>query len=195
MKANWKAVVESVFEPFTKASGRVDLLPLLTTEDLPKEVKQLQFKRFKTSKLLGVNAAHLPGGGFLCLYEHTDGRYLAFTLPTLNEADEKSVYDWGDSLGLVQEDLDASSFLFLCHELKGYFLTKSYYRKKDEALNIIDVVNDRYNGHSFDDLISFYEYVYVFKISEENPFYNEGISYFGFKFIILIQRSTIANNY
>lgn len=180
MKADLKDVTASVFEPFAHAASRTDLLPKLRTEDLPKEVKPVQFERFKTIKLRGTDVAHLPGGGFLCLYEHIGGRYLAFTMPRLNEADDSTVSQWGDDLGFQEEELDQSTFLFLCHELKGFFSIRSQYRRSEDALDVIDVVTDGYKGHSFKDLFNLYEQVYVFKIPKNNSLYSSGISTYGF---------------
>jgi|GEM_PF-1870393 len=180
MKADLKEVIASVFEPFVFAAGREDLLAVLKTEDLPKNEKSVQFGQFKTIKLHGTNVAHLPGGGFLCLYEHVNGRYLAFSLPRLNEADDTTVSKWGDNLGFNQKNLDQSTFMFLCHELKGFYSIKSQFRRKEESLNVIDVVDDYYTGHSFRDLYEFYEQVYIFEIPHDNSLYGEAISAYGF---------------
>jgi hypothetical protein len=180
MKADLKDVIASVFEPLANASGRPDLLPKLKTEDLAPEIRKLQFDRFKTVKLRGTNVAHLPGGGFLCLYEHLSGRYLAFTMPRLNEADDATVSQWGDDLGFQQEELDQSTFLFLCHELKGFFSIRSQYRRSQDALDVIDVIAVDYKGHLFDDLYNLYEQVYIFKVPKNNSMYSEGISSYGF---------------
>lgn len=180
MKSDLKDVVASVFEPLANASGRPDLLPKLKTEDLAAGIRKVQFERFKTVKLRGTNVAHLPGGGFLCLYEHVGGRYLAFTMPRLNEADDATVSQWGDSLGLHQEGLDQSTFLFLCHELKGFFSIRSQYRRSQDALDVIDVITEDYKGHFFSDLYNLYEKVYIFQILRNNSMYGETISSYGF---------------
>lgn len=180
MKARVKDVVCSVFEPLANAAGRPDLLLKLRTEELNDDIKTVQYERFNTVTLRETNVAHLPGGGFLCLYEHTGGRYLAFTMPRLNEADDAAVSQWGDDLGFQQEELDQSTFLFLCHELKGFFSIRSQYRRSQEAIDVIDVVAEDYVGHFFSDLYSIYERVYIFNIPENNSMYDEEVSSYGF---------------
>ncbi len=180
MKAKIKDVTASVFEPLANASGRIDLLPKLKTQDIPDDIRKVQYKRFNTVKLRGTNVAHLPGGGFLCLYEQMGGRYLAFTMPRLNEADDASVSQWGDELGFQQEEMDQSTFLFLCHELKGFFSIRSQYRRQQDALDIIDIIANDYRGHLFEDLYNVYETPYIFKIPKNNSMYGETISSYGF---------------
>ncbi len=180
MRARVKDVTASVFEPLANASGRIDLLPKLKTKDIPDAIRNVQYERFGTSKLRGADVAHLPGGGFLCLYEHVGGRYLAFTMPRLNEADDAAVSQWGEWLGFQQEEIDQSTFLFLCHELKGFFSIRSQYRRQQEALDIIDIISNDYSGHLFEDLYNVYETPYIFKVPPENSMYDETISAYGF---------------
>lgn len=85
-------------------------------------------------------------------------------MPRLNEADDETVSQWGDDLGFQQEELDQSTFLFLCHELKGFFSIRSQYRRSQDALDVIDVITDDYKGHLFSDLYNLYEQAYIFKL-------------------------------
>lgn len=180
MKDKLEDVAASVFAPLIQASSRTDLAAALKTEQIAEADKDRQYKRYNTVKLLGANAAHLPGGGFLCLYEHVDGRYLAFSVPNLNEADEEQVTDWSLTLGFVQESLDQSTFLFLCHHLKDLYSIKPAYRRLDAATDVLDVIGENYQGHAFSDLIEFYQTVFVFRVPADNALYDADISHHGF---------------
>jgi len=180
MKDKLPDVVASVFAPLIQASGRTDLADKLRTEKIDASEQEQQYKRYNSVKLLGTNAAHLPGGGFLCLYEHADGRYLAFSVPNLNEADEQHVTDWSVKLGFEQENIDQSTFLFLCHYLRDLYSIKPAYRKLSAAADVLDVLGDDYQGHAFSDLIDFYQTVYVFRVPADNALYDADVSHHGF---------------
>lgn len=169
---NYKDYVRSVFEPLAGAAGRLDLLEKLRTEPVPADRKDVQFERFKTFKIDQSDVVYLPNGGFAALYQHSGGRYLAVSSSGIIAQDEQNIIKWAIARDLDQDIFDECTFLCFAHELKGYYRLADRFRAPEEALNVVDVINDEYEYHNFSDLFSFYRPVLVIRIPEDNYYYN-----------------------
>lgn len=163
--------IRSVFEPLAAAASRPDLLKKLKTADLAEERRETQYAQFASVKLDGSNIVYLPGGGFLAIYSHSGGRYVALSSSSLNSDEEDALSVWAAAAGLEESNLDESTFLFLSHDLKGYFRLNDNYRVANNALNAIDIVTTDYAGHAFEDLYSYYRPVYLFRIPESSFYF------------------------
>jgi hypothetical protein len=165
---DYRKYVTSVFEPLARAASRPDLLAKLSTAAVENDRKKEQFSYFKSLKIDSSNIVYLPNGGFAAIFDREDGRFFAVSSAGLNATEEESLITWGASIGLDQTDLDESIFIFLAHELKGYYRLGDRFRAPEEALNAIDIINDEYAGHRYDDLYSFYRPLFLFRIPVEN---------------------------
>lgn len=174
-RLSYKTCVRSIFEPLALAAGRMDLLETLNTQPVASNRKHEQFRRLASLRIDTSDAVYLPSGGFVALYCHCGGRYLAVSSSALVADDENKLLEWASQREIEQDIFDESTFLGFAHFLKGYYKTVDRFRIKADATDVIDVVDVNYLGHNIDDLISYYRPVHVFKLPDDNPLQDHDI--------------------
>ena len=172
---DYKDFVRSVFAPLADAAQRPELLDRLTTAPVVEERKADQFSRFKTFKFDASEVVYIPNGGFVSFYNHSGVRFLAVSSSSFILKDESELADWAMGREIIDEALDESTFLCLAHYLKGYYRLADRFRAPEEAVDVIDVVDDHYSGHPFSDLISCYRPIFIYRIPPDNMMMDENI--------------------
>jgi hypothetical protein len=167
---DYRDFVRSIFEPLTSAADRPDLLENLTTEHVDPDRKDEQFERFKTFEIDLSDVVYLPNGGFVALYRHCGGKYVAVSSAGLIAQDEVAITQWAIDHGFEPDSFDECTFICFVHHLSGYYKLADRFRAPQDALDVIDVIGKGYEGHAFEDLVSYYRPVLVFKIPLDSTY-------------------------
>lgn len=137
----------------------------------------MQFRRFKTLKVVASDFLPLPGGGFLGRLRDADATFLLANTPTLNTQENAAFETFlASEMLMVPGEFDESTFLVTVHELKEYISVKAHFRSREQSLQFIDVVDDDYVGHDINDLRGNYSDVSLFIIDPSSVYLDVDIS-------------------
>lgn len=168
MARKYTECVQAVFEPLVEACN-FEHRELLKTADLADERKAKQFKRFKNLKIDGSRASPLATGGFVAVASELDTELLLVCAPALNEQEGVAFEDFiFNKFEIPSVEFDESTFLVVAKELPGLLKLNSRHRNTLDALNILDVIDDDYNGHDLSELANVFQPVWVFEIPPDH---------------------------
>lgn len=176
MARDYKDYVQAVFSPLAAACA-FQQTHRLKTADLKDERRQEQFDRFKKLKIDLSRASPTASGGFVAIAKEGDLELLLVCAPSLNDEEVYSFedfllaeYDW------TSVEFDEATFLVVAKELPGFLKLKSDYRNQASALDLLDIIDDDYQGHDLSSLKDVYQSVRVFEIGAGNSFHGKDVS-------------------
>lgn len=161
-------MAERAFLPLCEAAERTDLLDKLRTADLNEDRQSEQFAKLKRLQADGIPPIFLPNGGFLYPFNEGEQRCLALACDDEIETLTDILDDWLVSNGAFLDKLDESTFLFLAYYTFRYYRIRSQYENKAEAQEVLDIVDDDYDGHDIGYLINYYRPVSIIKVAPDS---------------------------
>ncbi|WP_242186598.1 hypothetical protein [Sphingomonas sp. CARO-RG-8B-R24-01] len=161
--------MESVFFDLLKAAGRADLSEKIKTADLPEERKIEQFSKLKNLRAYKNGAMKLVNNCFVARYEEGETAYLCIQTDLVGSDAEESASYLLAEYGAIPAILDESTFLFIAHEFRGFYVLKPQYFEVRQAKEIIDIADDElYVGHDIGELISAFKDIKIFAVDKNS---------------------------
>ena len=172
MARDYNDYVEAAFMPLVDACA-FKQGHLLKTANLPEDRKQEQFARFKNLKIDLSRASPTASGGFVAIAKEDELELLLVCAPSLNDQEVYFLlteYEW------TSVEFDEATFLVVAKELFGFLKLKSDYRNEASALDLLDIIDEDYQGHDLLSIKDVYHSVRVFEIEAGNALHDKGVS-------------------
>lgn len=162
--------IAALFAPFVAAAGNPPWSAELKTAPIPENRRDTQYRRFAKIEEFGGPPVSLAGDQFICRFRHHEGSYLCIGIEGLNPSEILALRTWADSQQLTEVAIDETTVLFLAYYASSKFKPRSTALTESGALEIIDIIDDDYNGHEIFDLVKHYQDFLVFEIPKDNRF-------------------------